>query len=277
MIASVESDMIGKVLKSVYLSALTIAAIAPPVLALEPIVTQQEPNAVLRKSCTILSPDYNGSCRYTVVTIGPNRDMNIHFDLSRNGDVGITFGLIRPIKTGAKDVTMSFGALIWRSSRDNSKRVEGICVISKPTAAKQEYSCKSNNGMYKAIGSGVLKDYFVSGAKNLKNRDYKGAIEHFTRSIIQDPNVALTYAERALAKLQTKDFRGSLNDYNTALSMDPNLTDLKGIYRNRGVAKYETGNVQGGCADYKKAASLGDQSTAQWLNSEGGAWYRNMR
>jgi len=48
-------------------------------------------------------------------------------------------------------------------------------------------------------------------------------------------------------------------------------------YNNRGNAKYGLGDQQGACADYKKAVSLGHQSTAQWLNSAGGAWCRNMR
>ena len=49
-------------------------------------------------------------------------------------------------------------------------------------------------------------------------------------------------------------------------------------YTNRGNAKgIGLGDDQGACADYKKAVSLGHQSTAQWLNSAGGAWCRNMR
>ena len=50
-----------------------------------------------------------------------------------------------------------------------------------------------------------------------------------------------------------------------------------GAYANHGVAKHGLGDQQGACADYKKAVSLGDQGTTQWLNSENGAWCRNMR
>ena len=48
-------------------------------------------------------------------------------------------------------------------------------------------------------------------------------------------------------------------------------------YVNQANAKYGLGDREGACADYKKAVSLGNQGTAQWLNSADGAWCRNMR
>ncbi|MDP6321101.1 MAG: hypothetical protein QF750_01950, partial [Prochlorococcaceae cyanobacterium ETNP14_MAG_5] len=64
-------------------------------------------------------------------------------------------------------------------------------------------------------------------------------------------------------------------DYNKTIAINPQYALA---YNNRGNAKgIGLGDDQGACADYKKAASLGHQSAAQWLNSEGGAWCRNMR
>lgn len=213
-------------------SAVVISALTPAAWAIE--LSRQEPDTIARESCKISSPDYSGACGFTVVTIGRRRDMNIHFDLSRKGDIGITFGGINVIKNEPESVTMSFGFLAWRSPTLNPKKVEGICVISKPTAAKQDYSCKSNDGRYEAIGSGVVKDYSISGRTKLKRGDYEGSIEDYSRAIAQDPKDAMAYANRAYAKIQIRDLKGAIRDYGNALKIDPEFPDLKGVYQNLG-------------------------------------------
>jgi len=86
------------------------------------------------------------------------------------------------------------------------------------------------------------------------------------------------------------DYQGALADYNKAIQIDPKdaaayynrgnvnlvLKDAAAYY-NRGNVNLVLGDQQGACADYKKAASLGLELTEQYLNSEGGAWCRNMR
>ena len=258
-------------------SALVLSALAPATWALEAEMSKQKPNRTAHQSCTISSPDYSGDCRFTVVTIGPNRDMNIHFDLSRKGDIGITFGAINVIKNEPDKVTMSFEALGWRSPNMIARRVKGICVMSKPTSRKQEYSCKSNDGKYKAIGSGVIKDYIISGEKKRKSGDYEGSIVDYSRAIAQDPTEAMAYANRALVKIKIRDFKGAISDYTNALKIDPDFPDLRGVYRNLGLAKVETGDIAGGCIDIKQAASYGDTWSSRFLNSSAGAWCRNMR
>ena len=64
-----------------------------------------------------------------------------------------------------------------------------------------------------------------------------------------------------------------LKDYNKAIAIDPQ--DAKAYY-NRGIAKSALGDMLGACFDFKRANSLGNQSTAQWLKSDRGAWCRTM-
>ena len=86
---------------------------------------------------------------------------------------------------------------------------------------------------------------------------------------------AADYVNAGIEKGKRGDFKGAIADYNKAIDINPQYAFA---YNNRGLAKYYgLGDQQGACADFKKAVSLGDQSTAQWLNSEGGAWCRNMR
>ena len=82
------------------------------------------------------------------------------------------------------------------------------------------------------------------------------------------------YVDRGNAKSDLKDYQGAIADYNKAIEIDPQYA---GAYANRGLVKNKIGDENGFCTDAKKAASLGYQSTAQWLNSAGGAWCRNMR
>lgn len=141
-------------------SAVVIFTLAPATLAVEDDLelSMQKANIIARQACTISSPDYSGHCQYNVVTIGPQRDMNIHFDLSRKGDYGLTFGGLQLMKNTPEKITMSFTGLAWRSQTVNSKIITGICVMSKPTAPKQEYSCASLDGTYKAVGTGIIEE-----------------------------------------------------------------------------------------------------------------------
>ena len=83
------------------------------------------------------------------------------------------------------------------------------------------------------------------------------------------------YVDAGIEKGKSGDFKGAIADYNKAIEINPQFAIA---YYNRGLAKgIGLGDDQGACADFKKAASLGHQSAAQWLNSEGGAWCRNMR
>ncbi len=49
------------------------------------------------------------------------------------------------------------------------------------------------------------------------------------------------------------------------------------VFIKRGYAKLKLEDYQNACNDYKKATSFGHLGSAKWLNSEGGAWCRNMR
>ncbi len=71
-----------------------------------------------------------------------------------------------------------------------------------------------------------------------------------------------------------KDYQGAIADYTKAIEISPQFALA---FANRGDSKRRLGNEKDACTDYKKSASLGYQGAAQWLNSAGGAWCRNMR
>ena len=117
--------------------------------------------------------------------------------------------------------------------------------------------------------------YYIRGIAKNELGDYEGAIADYNKVIEIRPD-ADAYAKRALVKKQQKDYQGAIADFENAKMYC--LTDCNPkIYYYLGITKEESGDQQGACNDYKKAASLGSQSTAQWLNSADGAWCRNMR
>ena len=126
-------------------------------------------------------------------------------------------------------------------------------------------------------GTAIAQDaitYVKNANAKLKSKDYQGAIADYSKAIAIDPQLALAYFNRGVAKNKLKDYQGAIDDYSKAIEINPQYAK---VYNNRGNSKYGLGDQQGACADYKMAVSLGYQVTAQWLNSEGGAWCRNVR
>ena len=85
----------------------------------------------------------------------------------------------------------------------------------------------------------------------------------------------LLVGQRSIANNELKDYQGAIADYNKAIAINPQDADA---YGNRGITKgIGFSDDNGACDDFKKAASLGDEYRINWLNSEEGAWCRNMR
>ena len=124
-----------------------------------------------------------------------------------------------------------------------------------------------------AINPQYAYAYTNRGAAKNESGDNQGAIADYNQALAINPQYADAYTNRGNAKAALGDKQGAIADYNQAIAINPQ--DV-GAYNNRGVAKAALGDKQGACGDVKKAISLGQQSTAQWLQSDGGAWCRNM-
>jgi tetratricopeptide (TPR) repeat protein len=126
----------------------------------------------------------------------------------------------------------------------------------------------------------------MSGLEKVKKRDYKGAIEDYSQSLLRDPSYDKAYYNRGLAYLEIgelkaavadftqviqikpsskayyhrgrtqvllADLQSALSDFSQAIQLDP--TDAK-AYKNRAQVKAELGDKPGAMADYEKAISL---------------------
>ncbi len=69
---------------------------------------------------------------------------------------------------------------------------------------------------------------------NITLKDYKGAIEDYTKAIDINPDHSNAYNNRGLSKYNLKDYRGSIEDYTKAIDIDP---DHPTAYNNRNLAR----------------------------------------
>jgi len=103
--------------------------------------------------------------------------------------------------------------------------------------------------------------------------DKQGAIADYNQAIAINSQDADAFNNRGTSKYDLGDKQGAIADYNQAITINPQYANA---FKNRGNVKYDLGNSRDACTDYRKAIALGHQSTAQWLQSDGGAWCRTM-
>ena len=103
--------------------------------------------------------------------------------------------------------------------------------------------------------------YFLSnGEAKLKARNYKDAIDIFTKAIDHEPKLsrstlAEVYFKRGFAKASLGDNEGAKADYRISIECDRTPKDAVAYY-NRGIAKSFTGDNNGALADFTKAIDL---------------------
>ncbi len=111
---------------------------------------------------------------------------------------------------------------------------------------------------------------FKKGISKFGHKDYKGAMEDFTKSIAINPKNVTTYVCRANCKEYLDDFAGAADDYTKAIKLKPTRADL---YTSRAKAKYISLSMAGKpedynniLADYTKAIQLNPKDTVAYLN-----------
>lgn len=93
-----------------------------------------------------------------------------------------------------------------------------------------------------------------SAGLRIKITDQRGNIIEPRSSLKPDPDLAVPYYNRALARTAIEDYKEAIVDYSRAIENDP---DMLNAYYNRGHVKYKTDDQEGACSDWETANELG--------------------
>ena len=109
----------------------------------------------------------------------------------------------------------------------------------------------------------TLQDWSDQAFEKDKNKDYKGAIEDYTKAIELKPDYTLAYYLRGNSRSSLSDYKGAIEDYSKAIQYDENWGDfgdsyfgLSSAYYNRGNSRKTLSDYKGAIKDYNKAIEL---------------------
>lgn len=104
---------------------------------------------------------------------------------------------------------------------------------------------------------------FAKGLAKAKEKDFLGAIDHFTIAISEDKSNVEHYAERAVAYLNTKQYDLSMFDMNICIELEPNNSYR---YSCRAFLKSKMGEADGAISDYEMAIMLDPDDAIAYNN-----------
>ena len=120
----------------------------------------------------------------------------------------------------------------------------GILITSSTFALPLKVNAESPGELYK------------NGLKKVKEtKDYKGAIEDFTKAIEKRSSYLNAYYYRGVAKSFLEDDEGAIADFNKAININPKNLDS---YFYRGYAKLMISDFNGACEDWLFLKSSGN-------------------
>ena len=89
------------------------------------------------------------------------------------------------------------------------------------------------------------------------------AVTYLSKAISKNPNNAVYYDNRALAKAHLMDYTGAIDDYSVSLNLYP---DDANIFYQRGLLKALINDNFDACRDFKKALDLGHEKAQEKID-----------
>lgn len=101
-----------------------------------------------------------------------------------------------------------------------------------------------------------------SGIEKLKNEDFKGALEDFTKAIERDPELAEAYLHRGYVYGNKGELQEALADFNQAIAIDSAYIEA---YYNRGFIYHFFEDYHKAGADFDKVIELNPEDTEAYV------------
>ncbi|PSB01406.1 serine protease [Merismopedia glauca] len=112
-------------------------------------------------------------------------------------------------------------------------------------------------------------DLYLKGTDLSEKKDYRGAIEAYSKALEINPKYAKAYFDRGNARYYLKEYAQAIADYTQAIALDPKYAFA---YYNRGNVRYELKQYDQAIADYTQAIAL-DPKYAFAYNNRGNVRY----
>ncbi len=116
-----------------------------------------------------------------------------------------------------------------------------------------------------AVATDQAELYLQRAAAYLSSNALEAALADCEQALRLNPELALAYFYRGLARQGLRDPAGALSDFNRALELDPQLAKA---YLNRGIAHLDLSHLEAALADLSQAIAL-DPSDARAYSSRG--------
>ncbi|MBP8094798.1 MAG: tetratricopeptide repeat protein [Saprospiraceae bacterium] len=121
-----------------------------------------------------------------------------------------------------------------------------------------------------------VEAYYFRAKSKVKIKDYKGAIDDYSKAIEINPEFVWAYSERGFAKghsyteihdevkkLINGDYIGAISDYSKAIELNKNEAKF---YNSRGSMKVRIRNFQDAVVDFTKAIELNPENANSFFN-----------
>lgn len=92
--------------------------------------------------------------------------------------------------------------------------------------------------------------YDLKGIFHMQNQEYQQALDAFNESIIKDPNIEISYFNRAVVYRHLNNSLKAMSDLNQSIRLSPQNSKL---YFTRALLKKEHGDYEGAIEDYNQA------------------------
>jgi serine/threonine-protein kinase len=116
------------------------------------------------------------------------------------------------------------------------------------------------------FGQKTAEEYFYSAYAKMEAKDYKGAIEEFTKSIELDSTRASTYINRALCRGKIGDTTREINDLRAAIAINPKDEKAGIAYGNMGIIKLNNEDYNAALVLFNKAIEINKESADLFIN-----------
>lgn len=106
-------------------------------------------------------------------------------------------------------------------------------------------------------------NYNNRGVAKFKSGDNYGAILDYDRAISINPKYAESYVNRGIAKFKLGKIQAAIKDYNQAIAINPQDGEA---YYNRGIAQFELGEERAAIKDFDRAVAIDPQDAEVYGN-----------